>query len=101
MGDGLHLRGTWGGFVYTAFILDCYAQKIVAWNTAANKTVELVDVPLRIALWQRDRDGHPHVPGELICHADAGTVPATAFSALVTCSSMPRRLLRARSARYW
>ena len=26
---------TWAGFVYTAFILDVFAQKIVAWNVAA------------------------------------------------------------------
>jgi len=30
-------------------------------------------VPLRMALWQRDREGHPIVPGELIGHADAGS----------------------------
>jgi len=64
---------TWAGFVYTAFILDVFAQKIVAWNTAGTKAVELVDVPLRIALWQRGREGHPVVPGELIGHADAGS----------------------------
>ena len=64
---------TWVGFVYTAFILDVFAQKIVAWNTAGTKAVELVDVPLRIALWQRGREGHPVVPGELIGHADAGS----------------------------
>lgn len=29
--------------------------------------------PLRMAIWQRDRDGHPIVPGELIGHADAGS----------------------------
>lgn len=50
-----------------------FAQKIVAWNAARTKTVDLVDVPLRIALWQRDRDGHPILPGELIGHADAGS----------------------------
>jgi transposase InsO family protein len=64
---------TWAGFVYTAFIVDCYAQKIVAWHVAATKAVELVDIPLRMALWQRDRDGHPPSPGVLICHADAGS----------------------------
>lgn len=64
---------TWAGFVYTAFILDVYAQKIVAWNVGATKSVELVDVPLRMALWQRNREGHPVVPGELIGHADAGS----------------------------
>ncbi len=64
---------TWAGFVYTAFILDVFAQKIVAWNVAPTKAVELVDVPLRMALWQRGREGHPVVPGELIGHADAGS----------------------------
>ena len=64
---------TWAGFSYVAFIVDVFAQKIVAWNAATTKGVELVDVPLRIALWQRDRDGHTVVPGELIGHADAGS----------------------------
>jgi hypothetical protein len=30
-----------------------------------------------------------------------GVFPATAFSALMTCSSIPRRVRRARSWRYW
>lgn len=64
---------TWAGFVYTAFILDVFAHKIVAWNVAPTKAVELVDVPLRMALWQRGREGNPVVPGELIGHADAGS----------------------------
>ena len=64
---------TWAGFVYVAFILDVYAQKIVAWNVAPTKAVELVDVPLRMALWQRAREGRPVVRGELIGHADAGS----------------------------
>ena len=64
---------TWAGFAYVAFVLDVYAQKIVAWNAATSKVVDLVDVPLRIALWQRNREGRPVVPGELIGHADAGS----------------------------
>lgn len=64
---------TWAGFVYTAFIVDVFAQKIVAWNVAATKAVELVDVPLRMAIWARERDGHPVVRDELIGHADAGS----------------------------
>ena len=64
---------TWAGFVYVAFVLDVFAQKIVAWNIDSSKAVELVDVPLRMALWQRKREGHPVVPGELIGHADAGS----------------------------
>jgi transposase InsO family protein len=64
---------TWAGFVYVAFILDVFAQRIVAWNIASTKAVELVDTPLRMALWQRGREGNPVVPGELIGHADAGS----------------------------
>ncbi|OYN85897.1 IS3 family transposase [Parenemella sanctibonifatiensis] len=64
---------TWAGFVYVAFVVDVFAQKIIAWNVASTKAVELVDVPVRMALWQRDREGRPIVRGELIGHADAGS----------------------------
>src|SRR5690606_957154 len=64
---------TWAGFVYAAFVVDVFAQKIVGWNVASTKAVELVEAPLRIALWSRDRQGHPVSPGELIAHADAGS----------------------------
>ena len=30
-------------------------------------------IPLRMALWQRDREGHPLAPQQLICHSDAGS----------------------------
>jgi putative transposase len=64
---------TWAGFAYVAFIVDVFAQKIVAWHAATTKTVDLVMVPLRMALWQRDREGHRPMLGELICHSDAGS----------------------------
>jgi putative transposase len=63
----------WAGFVYVAFVLDVFAQRIVAWNAATTKATDLVMTPLRMALWQRDREGHPVEPGELIGHADAGS----------------------------
>lgn len=63
---------TWAGWVYVAFIVDVFAQKIVAWHAATVRDVALVMTPLRIALWQRDRDGTPITPHELICHSDAG-----------------------------
>ena len=63
----------WVGFVYVAFIVDCFAQKIVGWHAASAKDTDLVMTPLRMALWQRDREGCPVVPGELIGHADAGS----------------------------
>lgn len=64
---------TWAGWVYVAFITDCFADKIVGWHASTCMDTELVMVPLKIALWQRDREGHPHRPGELICHSDAGS----------------------------
>ena len=64
---------TWAGFVYVAFVLDCYSQRILAWHAATAKTTPLVLTPLRIALWDRDRHGHPVQPGELIAHSDAGS----------------------------
>lgn len=70
--DFTHVR-TWAGWAYTAFIVDCYAQRIVGWHVATQKDTELVDIPLRIALWQRERNNTPVKNGELICHSDAGS----------------------------
>ncbi len=64
---------TWAGFTYVAFILDVYAQRIVAWHAATTKQTDLVMIPLRMALWQRAREGHPTIAGELIHHSDAGS----------------------------
>jgi putative transposase len=64
---------TWAGFVYVAFIVDVFAQRILAWHASTSKVTDLVMVPLRMALWQRRRDGHPTAPGQLICHSDAGS----------------------------
>lgn len=63
---------TWVGFSYVAFILDVFSQRIVAWHAATSKHTDLVMIPLRMAIWQRDREGHPTVPGQLI-HSDAGS----------------------------
>ena len=63
----------WSGFTYVSFIVDVFAQKIIAWNAATSKDVNLVMTPLRMAIWQRQREGHPIEPGALIGHADAGS----------------------------
>lgn len=63
----------WAGWVYVAFILDVFSQRIVAWHAATNKETELVMIPLRMALWQRDREGHQVGAGQLIHHSDAGS----------------------------
>ena len=64
---------TWAGFVYVAFVVDVFAQRIVGWHASTSKKVDLVMTPLRIALWQRERDGNPVSPGDLIHHSDAGS----------------------------
>ena len=64
---------TWAGFVYVAFVVDCYAQRIVGWHAATDKRTDLVLTPVRIAMWDRDRHGHPVEPGTLVCHSDAGS----------------------------
>jgi putative transposase len=64
---------TWAGFVYVAFIVDVFAQRIVAWHAATDKRTDLVLTPLRIALGDRDRHGHAVGPGQLIHHHDAGS----------------------------
>ena len=64
---------TWAGFVYVAFIVDCFAQRIVGWHAVTTRTAELVLTPLRIALWERDRAGHLPEAWQLTAHSDAGS----------------------------
>ena len=64
---------SWAGFVYVAFIVDVFSQRIVGWHAAADRRTDLVLTPLRIALWDRDRQGQPIQPGELLHHSDAGS----------------------------
>jgi transposase InsO family protein len=59
--------------VKSPFIVDVYSQKIVAWHAQTSKHVDLVMTPLRMALWERGRAGHPVVPDQLRAHSDAGS----------------------------
>lgn len=63
---------TWTGFVYVAFILDVFSQRIVAWHCQTNKQISLVETPLRMGIWTRAHQGHPITEG-LIHHSDAGS----------------------------
>jgi putative transposase len=49
----------WAGFVYVAFVLDVFAQKDRGLERRDDQDTDLVMTPLRMALWQRDREGHP------------------------------------------
>lgn len=72
---------SWAGWVYVAFILDVYSQRIVAWHAQTSRHTDLVMIPLRMALWERDRHGHPIQPEQLRAHSDAGSqYTAVAFT---------------------
>jgi putative transposase len=64
---------TWAGFAYVAFVVDVFAQRVVAWHAATDKRTDLVLTPVRMALWERDRAGHPVAHGQLVHHNDAGS----------------------------
>jgi len=64
--DITYLR-TWNGFVYLAFILDCYSRTIVGWQLATHLRTDLVLDALEMANGLRQ-------PGEgLIAHTDRGS----------------------------
>ncbi|MEJ7569195.1 MAG: DDE-type integrase/transposase/recombinase [Gaiellaceae bacterium] len=66
--DITYLR-TWNGFVYLAFILDCYSRMIVGWQLATHLRTDLVLDALEMANGLRQ-------PGEgLIAHTDRGSQP--------------------------
>jgi putative transposase len=59
--------GTWSGFVYLAFILDCYSRMIVGWQLATHLRTELVMDALEMA------NGLRQPAGGLIAHTDRGS----------------------------
>ncbi|MFK0192814.1 IS3 family transposase [Kitasatospora sp. NPDC090308] len=61
------------GVVYVAFVVDIFSRRIVGWSASTTKQTRLVLDALDMGLWQRDRDQHPPLPGELIHHSDAGS----------------------------
>ena len=48
-------------------------QRIVGWHAATTKQTDLVMIPLRIAVWQRVREGRPVARDQLVHHSDAGS----------------------------
>jgi putative transposase len=63
---------TWSGIVYVAFVVDIYSRAVVGWSAATHKRAKLVLDAVQMALWRRDRSGHPAGPG-LTHHSDAGS----------------------------
>jgi putative transposase len=63
---------TWAGFVYVAFVIDCFSRAIVGWHAATVKDTALVTAALKMALWRRDHTGH-QVEAGLVHHSVAGS----------------------------
>ena len=42
---------TWAGFVYTAFVIDVFARRIIGWRVARSMSAELVLDALEQAIW--------------------------------------------------
>jgi putative transposase len=57
----------WNGFVYLAFILDCYSRKVVGWQLATHMRAELVLDAFEMANGLRRPDAG------LIAHSDKGS----------------------------
>jgi putative transposase len=60
---------TWRGFVYTAFVIDVFARRVVGWRVSASLRTDVVLDALEQAIY--DRCGQP--PAALIHHSDRGT----------------------------
>ncbi len=58
---------TWSGFVYTAFVVDVFARRIIGWRVARSMRTELVLDALEQAIWSRCP------PKGVIHHSDHGS----------------------------
>lgn len=61
------------GWVYVAFVIDCFSHRIVSWSAATSKSTDLVMDAVRMATAARAREGRPLVRDRLIHHSDAGS----------------------------
>lgn len=59
---------TFAGFAYVAFIIDCFARRIVGWQASRSLRTDLALDALEHALWQR----HGHAIEGLVHHTDRG-----------------------------
>jgi len=59
--------GTWGGFVYAAFVVDVFSRMIIGWQLASHLRTDLALDALEMALWRRQGK----VSG-LVHHSDRG-----------------------------
>ncbi len=70
--DFTYVRLASGGFVYTAFVVDAYAGRIVGWECSTSKRTAFVESAIRQAAALRVRQGRAWT-GFTIHHSDAGS----------------------------
>ena len=70
--DFTYVRLASGAFVYTAFVVDAYAGRIVGWECATTKHDRFVRSAIRQAAALRRKEGNPW-SGKTIHHSDAGS----------------------------
>jgi len=70
--DFTYVRLITGVFVYTAFVIDAFAGRIVGWECSTSKHTVFVESAIRQAAAFRARQGHP-LQGDTIHHSDAGS----------------------------
>jgi putative transposase len=62
---------TWSGWVYTAFVTDAYARRILGWRCGTTMTTQLVLDALDQAIWTRQRTGADLE--SVVAHSDRGS----------------------------
>ncbi len=70
--DFTYVRLVTGVFVYTAFVIDAFAGRIVGWECSASKHDRFVRSAIRQAVALRLEEGKP-LSGNTIHHSDAGS----------------------------
>jgi hypothetical protein len=70
LGRGLHLLQDLGRFVYVAFVVDVFAQRIVGWHAATTKVTDVVLTPCGSRCGTGTGKGIPVEPGQLLHHSD-------------------------------
>src|SRR5690606_30608179 len=61
-----------GAFVYTAFVIDAFAGRVVGWECSTSKQTVFVESAIRQVAASRAREGRPWT-GSTIHHSDAGS----------------------------
>jgi putative transposase len=100
---------TWSGWVYTAFVTDAYARRILGWRCGTTMSTQLVLDALEQAIWTRTRNGADGRGSldSVVAHSDrgsqytslrygerlteAGINPRSGRSATATTTPWPRR----------